>query len=193
MILPWVTAPVYFDSPQNNYKTLAAELPQWFYPHDDEVILTMYEGSADGSVPWRPWLYPLLMWTIFMSLLFFTGMCLVTLFRKQWAENERLRFPLLLLPRSVVEKEAPGSRAPFFRNPLVWVALGVVAIHHILNIIHSYNPVVMALMDRSYTGQIFIEWPWTPYRALTFFHRPQLIGLGYFVPLDILFSGWFFS
>jgi len=192
MIIPWMTVPVYFASPQNNFSVLAEELPRWFYPHDAEVIRAMYEGSNDGRVPWGPWLYPLLMWTVFMTLLFFTGLCLVTLFRKQWVDNERLRFPLLLIPLSVVEKEAPGSHTPFFRNPLVWLALAIVASHHVLNIAHSYNPAVTALTDRSHVGRVFTEQPWRPYRSLSFFHRPQLIGLGYFVPLDILFSGWFF-
>lgn len=194
MLVPWISAPVYFAAPDNNYMLLADAMPQWFYPHDYEVIRTMYEGSDDGRVPWGPWLYPLGMWTLFMTLFVFTGMCLVTLFRKQWVENERLRYPLLFIPLSIVEKQAPGSRAPFFRNPLVWIAMAIVFIHHALNVAHSYNPAVMALMDRSYwASAVFTEYPWNPYGGyMGFFHRPQVIGLAYFVPLDILFSGWFF-
>jgi hypothetical protein len=82
---------------------------------------------------------------------------------------------------------------PFFKNWLVWAGVLIVLIHHALNIAHSYNPAATALMDRFYLGQqIFTEYPWTAYRGVTFFHRPQVIGLAWFVPLDILFSGWFF-
>lgn len=192
-MLPAPTAANYFAAPDNNFAAFAEAMPQWFYPHDDEVIRAMYEGSDDGSVPWGPWAYPLTMWILFIGLLFFTGTCLLTLFRKQWVENERLRFPLLFIPMSIVEKEAPGSHVAFFRHPLVWIGVVIVVIHHALNIAHAYNPAVMALQDRFYLGRgIFTEYPWTVYRGVTFFHRPQVIGLAYFVPLDILFSGWFF-
>lgn len=192
-MLPAATAGVYFASPENNYAALAEALPSWFAPSDAETIRTMYEGSDDGSVPWKHWLYPLTMWTLFIGLLYGTSLCMVTLFRKQWIENERLRFPLLFIPVSIVEREAPGSHVPFFRNWMVWAGVIIVLIHHALNIAHSYNPAAQALMDRSNIGQqIFTEYPWTAYRGITFFHRPQVIGLGWFVPLDILFSGWFF-
>jgi len=192
MLIPWLTSAVYFQNPQNNFLQLSDAMPQWFYPHDTEVIREMFEGSDDGSVPWRAWSYPLMAWTAFMALVFFTGMCLLSLFRRQWVERERLRFPLLLLPISIVQKEAPGARTSFFRSPLVWIAFALVFIHHTLSVLHAYNPAVMGLGDRYPIGQIFTEHPWTAYRGLSFFHRPQMVGLAYFVSLDILFSGWFF-
>jgi len=192
MLIPWMGSPTYFHNPQNNLMQLADALPDWSYPHDTEVIRQMYEGSDGEPVPWRAWAYPLGIWTMFMSLLFFTGMCVVSLFRKQWVERERMRFPLLFIPISIVQKEAPGSKTSFFRNPLVWIAFAIVIIHHVLNVLHAYNPAVMALGDRFAIGRIFTEYPWTHFRGLSFFQRPQIIGLAYFVGLDILFSGWFF-
>jgi hypothetical protein len=193
LLLPWTTAGAYLSLPDNNHRALCETLPQWFYPHDEEVVRTMYEGSDDGTVPWRPWLYPLAMWTVWMTLVFGTFLCLMALFHRQWVEHERLRYPLLFIPLSVVEKEVPGSHAPFFRSTLVWLGIGIVIVHHIFNIANAYNPAVMALTDRYNLGRaIFSEYPWTAFRGLTVFHRPQVIGLGYFVPVDILFSGWFF-
>lgn len=193
LLIPWVTSGIYLDAPGNDMRALSEALPAWFYPHDDEVIRQMFEGSEDGSVPWGPWLYPLAMWTVWLTLIFGTFMCMVCLFHRQWSEHERLRYPLLFIPLSVVEREAPGSHTAFFRNPLVWIGISIVVIHHLMNIANAYNPVVMALKDRYNLGQaIFTEYPWTAFRGLTIFHRPQVIGLAYLVPLDILFSGWFF-
>lgn len=192
MLIPFVTNPLYFQTPQDNLLQISEAMPKWFHPHDSEIIRQMYEGSDDGSVPWRPWLYPLTMWTIFMALLFFTSLCIVSLFRRQWVEREHLRFPLLLIPISIVQKEAPGSRASFFRNPLVWVALALVTLHHGFNVMNAYNPAVKALGVSYPLGQTFTDQPWTAYRGLNLFHRPQMIGLAYFVSLDVLFSGWFF-
>lgn len=193
LLLPWMTAGQYWAAPDNNMQALSEALPKWMYPQDQEAIRMMYEGSDDGSVPWKPWLYPLAMWTAWMTLIFIMFLCMVSLFHRQWEQNERLRYPLLFIPLSVVEKEAPGSHVAFFRNPLVWIGIGIVMLHHCANVAHAYNPAVMALTDRYNLGNaIFTEYPWTAFRNLTVFHRPQVIGLAYFVPLDILFSGWFF-
>jgi len=196
LLLPYVTAPVYFSTPQQPTADLAAELPEWFYPHDTEVIRTMYEGSDNGAVPWKAWLMPLGVWTIFLTLLFGTGLCLVSLFRKQWSEYERLRYPLLFIPLDLTvergESDTRRAMGGFFRNPLVWIAIAIVALHHAANIANAYNPAIMALKDRYRLGPIFTEEPWTPFRRLVFFHRPEMIGFGYFVSLEVLFSVWFF-
>lgn len=194
MLLPWVTAPQYFGTPQDGLAELATQyLPGWTYPHDTETIRTMFEGSESGTVPWRHWFVPLAGWTVFCALVFGTAMCLMSLFHRQWSEHERLRYPLLLLPLSVADQTGKHAEIRgIFRNPLTWIAIAVVFIHHAMNVAHSYNPAVMALMDRYPVGKIFTEKPWTPFRALTFFHRPQLVGFGYFVSVDVLFSAWFF-
>ncbi|MGC9319680.1 MAG: DUF6785 family protein, partial [Armatimonadota bacterium] len=75
---------------------------------------------------------------------------------------------------------------------LVWLAVGLVALHHALNVANAYNPAVTALRDRYGLAPFFTEEPWTPLRSLTFFHRPEIIGFGWFVALDVLFSVWFF-
>ncbi|MCE5239050.1 hypothetical protein LLH23_11210 [bacterium] len=194
MLLPWVTSPSYFGTPQDGLDELAGRyFPSWMYPHDPEAIRMMFEGSETGAVAWRPWLAPLAGWLGFIMLLFATSVCLMTLFHRQWSEHERLRYPLLLLPLSVAD---PGGRHAeirgLFRNPLTWIAIALVAIHHALNVAHAYNPGVLALMDRYPVGKIFTEKPWTAFRGLTFFHRPQMVGFSYFVSVDVLFSGWFF-
>lgn len=194
MLLPWVTAPQYFGTPQDGLNELATQyLPQWTAPQDAEAIRTMFEGSESGAIPWRHWFRPLACWTAFCALVFGTSMCLMSLFHRQWSEHERLRYPLLLLPLSVAGQTGKHTELTgIFRNPLTWIAIIAVFVHHAMNVAHSYNPSVMALMDRYQVGKIFTEKPWTPFRALTFFHRPQLVGFGYFVSVDVLFSAWFF-
>lgn len=199
LLLPWITAPTYFSTPQADTAALAAQLPDWYAPTDPEVIREMYEGNEEGIVPWGAWLRPLAVWTVFLTLLFGTGLCLVSLFRRQWSEHERLRYPLLLIPLEITGAEPEGQSTgtleevgSFFRNPLVWIAIALVVLHHALNIAHAYNPAVTALQDRYSLSPLFTEQPWTPFRRLAFFHRPEMIGFGWFVSLDVLFSVWFF-
>lgn len=194
MLLPWITSPSYFGTPQDGLDEIADRyFPSWMYPHDKEAIRMMFEGSDTGAIPWRVWLAPLSGWLAFVLLVFFTMTCLLSLFHRQWSEKERLRYPVLLLPLSVADPiRGYAEIRGLFRNPLTWLAIAVVFVHHALNVAHSYNPAVMALMDRYYLGRIFTERPWTAFRGLTFFHRPELIGFSYFVSVDVLLSGWFF-
>ncbi|MEA3403956.1 MAG: DUF6785 family protein [Armatimonadota bacterium] len=196
LMLPWITVPVYFDSPSSPTAKLAAQMPGWYAPDSTEVIRTMYEGTETEAVPWREWLRPLAYWTVFLTILYATGLCLVSLFRKQWSEYERLRYPLLLIPLDITAESATTETREavedFFRNPLVWVAVGLVTLHHALNVANAYNPAVTAFRDRYGLAPFFTEEPWTPFRSLTFFHRPEIIGFGWFVSLDVLFSVWFF-
>lgn len=194
MMLPWPNAPVYFGTPQNGLTEIADQyFPHWMLPQDTEVVRTMFEGADDGRVPWRAWALPLLGWTGLSGLVFVGSMCLVSLFHKQWAEHEHLRYPLLLLPLSVTDSRSSHSEVRgVFRNPQTWIAIGLVFLHHAMNIAHLYNPAVMALMDRYRVGQFFTERPWTAFSGLVFMHRPQMIGFSYFVSVDVLFSGWFF-
>lgn len=196
LMLPWMTAPTYFDSPQSATAELVAQLPDWYGPDDPEVIRMMYEGTEDGAVPWGAWVRPLAVWTIFLTLLYGTGLCLVTLFRRQWSEHERLRYPLLMIPLDVTAESSQTdireAAEGFFRSPLVWIAVALVFIHHGLNIAKAYNPAVVALSERFSFANLFTEEPWTPFRSLAFFHRPEILGFGWFVSLDVLFSVWFF-
>jgi hypothetical protein len=175
LLLPWITAPAYFDTPQQQTAELAAGLPDWYAPEDSEVIRMMYEGSDEAGVPWAAWVRPLGIWTIFLTLLYGTGLCLVTLFRRQWSEHERLRYPLLLIPLDITAETSASDTAEavqgFFRDPLVWVAVSLVLLHHGLNIAKAYNPAVVALGERFGLASFFTEAPWTPFRRLSIFHR----------------------
>jgi hypothetical protein len=194
LLLPWGSAAKYFGTPQNGLTDIANQyFPAWAIPRDDEAIRAMFEGSETGAIAWRAWALPLAGWTILCGLFFFAATCLVSMLHRQWSRHEHLRYPLLLLPLSVVGTgHGHAEVRGLFRNPLTWIAISLVFMHHTLNIAHQFNPAVTALMDRSYVGRLLTEWPWTAFNGLTFMHRPQMIGFSYFVSVDVLFSGWFF-
>jgi hypothetical protein len=45
--------------------------------------------------------------------------CLSTLLRRQWMDNEQIRFPLTILPLAIIKNEVEGE--PFFSNRLMWM------------------------------------------------------------------------
>ncbi len=193
MVVPCATVPFYFATPDNNMELLQPHIPQWLRPTDPEVIRTLWEAT-EGPVPWRAWVRPILHWTLFLTLLWGTMLCLTVLLRKPWVENERLAFPLLYLPLDMtegVEGEAQGI--PFFRDPLMWIGFALAVAFNVINIVNSLNPAVPAPGRRYDIGALFTERPWSALRPLSFDYRPEIVGLGYLVSLEVAFSVWVFA
>jgi len=70
-----------------------------------------------GYIPYRMWLKPMLLWGSIVLAVFITTLALGVIFRKQWAENERFGFPLIVLPRLLLEQQDRDGRLirPLFR------------------------------------------------------------------------------
>lgn len=192
-LFPAITALRYFGQPENNYAQSAELLPSWIAPTDDEAVRTFYEGSARGAIPWRAWRVPLLTWTAVFLVYSLSLYCLVALFRKPWSDHERLTYPLAELALHV----APGGTAPHSTRPLLahslfWLGFAISALFNLTNILHAFQPQVAALGTGYDLGAIFTQKPWSGIRPLYLAHRPEIVGLGYLVPVDILFSTWFF-
>ena len=182
-----LTAPIYFASPENNFADLHPYIPSWFVPKDKSVIDGFYEGSRAG-VPWEAWFVPLGMWLVFFTLLWLTLLCMTLLVRRQWMEHEKLSFPQLYLPLQITE----GERG-FFRNPLMWIGFGLAAGYDLVNIAHALVPSVPALGMAFPFGDAFTQKPLDALRGMTLYLRPEMVGLGYLVSLEVSFSVWFFS
>ncbi len=192
MLFPNITALFYFASPENDFARFQQYIPDWMVPKDPEVIRQMYEGSPTETVPWGAWLGPLAIWTLFYLLAFVTMLCVITLFRRQWADKERLTFPIVHMMLDLSDQTGRRLVGGFFRNPLMWTGFALVAIYNVLNILNAWNPAVPA-MGRGYDlGRLFTERPWSAIRPLTIAWRPENFGLGYLVSTEITFSVWVF-
>lgn len=194
---PCLTVPFYYATPENHFQEYWQDLPTWFAPRDTEVIRACYEGADDGAVPWGAWIPPLLLWSAFFAVFFGTLLCLTTLFRKQWVERDRLSFPLLYLPVEMTEEldasDAGARRGlSFFRDPVMWGGFSVAAVYNLTNMLHAVNPSVPALGAHFNVGQFFTERPLNALQPLYLHYLPELTGFGYLVPVDMLFSLWFF-
>jgi len=191
--LPYLTVPFYFAMPENRLEEIQSFLPAWFGPRDSEAIRCFYEGSEGGAVPWGEWLRPLGLWLLFFVGFWGTALCLWAILRRQWAETERLTFPLLFLPLNLMqEDQAGGAERPFFRNPLMWLGFGLAAVYNLMNILHAFNPAVVALDASYHLGSLFTEKPLNALQAVWIWYRPELVGLGYLISQEVLFSVWFF-
>lgn len=191
--LPVLTAPFYFATPENEYHLFNRYLPKWMAVQDRVAIWESYEGSIDGAVPWGAWLLPLAMWTLFFILFFWTMLCMVVIFRRQWVEHERLVFPVARFCAEIAKTEETRWRVPsFFMNRLMWLGFGVTFFYNLLNILHAFFPSFPAPGKYVDIGRVFTDRPWSAVRPLAFQFRPAVFGLAYLMPLDVNFSVWFF-
>lgn len=192
-LLPAVTALPYFAAPENHYAEFARELPPWLTPQGTEVVRTFYEGADRGGVPWRAWIVPLSFWTVLLLALNASHFGLVCLFRRAWTEGERLRFPLAELAVQLADPAAEGTLgAGLLRNRLFWAGVSVAALFNLTNIVHAFNPTAPCLGLQFDFGSFFTEHPWNALRPLVLTFRPEVVGLGYLVNLDVLLSAWMF-
>lgn len=190
-LLPSLTSLRYFASPENHYGEFASLVPSWLASTNWEAVRGFHEGSIDGSVPWGAWAAPLLTWAGIVLLLALLLFALVSLFHKPWSEHEKLTFPLVDLAIGLAPEGGRGGARPL-GSPLFWAGFGASAAFTLLNIGHAFNPGVPAPGPGFNFSQLLTERPWNALSPLYLSFRPEIVGLGYLVSLDVLFSVWFF-
>ena len=191
-LLPQLTVPFYFATPENNYGIMQGEIPSWIAPSDPAAIQGMYEGAPESGIPWGPWIVPLMVWTAFMLANFVVMYALMLMFRRQWVEKEHLTFPIVRLVMDVSDYGAEGVIGSFLRNPLMWTGFGLAAIYNIMNMLQAWNPAIPALGKAYSLGALLTERPWSALQPLSIAWRPENIGIGYLVSTEVLLSVWVF-
>lgn len=193
LLIPYLAGPFYFATPENNWgEILHPHLPKFLFPQQRETLIWLYEGLPKGTpIPWGDWLLPLTMWTILGFSLYAVFFCLSALLRKPWVERERLVFPLIQLPLQMAG--IAKLEQPFFRSVGMWLGFATAFFVHTINGLRYYLPFLPSLnvhlisLDAHFTER--------PFRAITPFWLRilfSIIGLAYFLPLEISFSLWFF-
>ncbi len=182
--------PYQFATPENDWEALFFRyIPSWLTLNDQQVISAYYEGDSTLYLQTHlgAWIRPALAWGAFTLLLIFIMNCINTLVRKQWVQQERLAFPVIQLPVAMTHSES------FFKNRLLWLGFGIVALIDLINGLHVLIPTVPGINVKLYSiDQFFTEKPWSAMGTTRTSFYPFMIGIGFFLPLDLSFSCWAF-
>jgi len=188
-LLPILTSPFYFATPENNWAELIhPHVPDWMVPQGDEVVKYFYEGlPEDMGIPWRAWIGPLLMWSAFAMALYLVMISTTVVLRRQWVENERLIFPLVQVPLEMVRDDGRSVLNPFFRDAVMWTGFSIPLVVGSLNALHGYFH-FLPRVDLASTLPIFR-------RTTNLVLRVSfpMIGFSYLINLDVAFGIWFFN
>jgi hypothetical protein len=182
----------WFASPENEWSELFFRyVPDWMAVKDKTALRGFYEGDSSVHLTEHisAWLKPLALWGSFAIVLIFTLLCVTVLIRKQWTEREKLSYPIIQLP---LELTRNGTGGALFSNRLFLLGFALTAIITLINGLNFHYPVVPNLRVRTNIGHLFTEKPWNAIGWMPIAIYPWIVGLVFFIPLDLSFSVWFF-
>jgi hypothetical protein len=150
--------------------------------------------TLKGYIPYGQWLTPLLYWLSIVMAMFLGLLGLGVIFRKQWAENERFAFPMVVLPRLLLEERSEGGLAirPIFRKKAFRAGIAVALVYCLLQGLNYYipgmpNPAVQVNLADYFSSpemKAFLVGMHTPeFRIVLLF-----TAIAFFVDLDMLLS-----
>lgn len=193
--IPAMSFPAHFADASNRWDQMFVQkLPEWLVVTDRETIRGFYTGY-DSFYKWeyvRAWMGPVLWWTSFIVALGVVTICANIILRKQWAENERLSFPVVQLPMAITRDGGSGA---FWQNRLLWLGIALGAGIDLLNGLHNLYPNLPYLNvrhDAVNLADYMRTHPWNRIGWLPLPLYPFIVALGYMLPLDMSFSIWFF-
>lgn len=181
--------PFWYASPENEWQQLFWKyIPSWFTVSNINIIKGYYTGGTTihNMEYIKAWLTPALVWSGIIFLLYFSLICISSILRKQWMEHEKLSYPITQLPLTMVTDKN------FFRSRFMWIGFSVVAFTRILNGFHDLFPVIPQFPYGYRLDYFITDKPWNAMGYLWMSFNFAIVGLTYFMPLDLSFSCWFF-
>jgi len=180
----------WFATPDNGWQKFWDFLPAWLTVRDKTALTGYYLGNS-SLYRWealRAWLPPIFWWTLFILVLLWVMACLNTILRAQWTEKERLTYPIIQLPVAMTAEDGA-----LFRSRLFWIGFAAAGGLEFVNGMHYLFPAIPLLSFNGFdVGQLFTERPWSAIGWTPLAVFPFIVGLGYLLPVDLLFSCWFF-
>jgi hypothetical protein len=182
-----ITYPFWGASDQNNWRDLYwPTMPDWLTVRDRGVLEGLYLGRTN-PYSWQvisAWVTPALSWALLVGALMWVVLCINSIVRRRWADEEKLPFPMTILPLELTD-----PRSSLLGNRLFWLGLGIAAFIQAWAALASLFPTVPAIpMGFDYSVYVENNPPWSFIRYTAVSWSPWLLGLSYLIPLDLIFS-----
>lgn len=191
-----ITCPFRYATLENEWNELFFKyIPLWLTVKDEKVLEGFYGGDSSFYFieNMKAWSIPLIAWGAFTFAIVFIMLCINVILRKQWGEREKLAFPIIQLPLRMTDEK---SISRFFGNKIMWIGFAVPFVIDIVNGLGDIYPAVPSMRWIKYQwgffGRYFTEKPLNAIAGEGISLYPFAMGLGFFLPVDLLFSCWFF-
>ena len=122
-VVPVITGGSYYGTNTNRWvEVVVDKLPSWAVVTDPMTVRCFYEGVPAGQdIPWRPWVTPLICWSVFALAYFAVSIALMAILRKQWMETERLTYPIAQAPLELSQVEREKLLPRIAKSRLTWI------------------------------------------------------------------------
>ncbi|NUP99580.1 MAG: hypothetical protein HUU35_06965 [Armatimonadetes bacterium] len=181
--------PYQFATPENRWETLIQpHLPNWLVVTDPAALENLYRGYSslfEGN-NLAAWSRPIVVWGIFLAGLMAFCLGTASLLRRPWSDHERLTFPIIQLPLAMTANDG------LWRDRLCWLGFGLAAALNLSRGLHTWIPLVPEIPQKWDLGKQITTPPWNAVGWMPLSWYPFAVGLGYLMPLELSFSGWFF-
>ena len=188
----YMTHAIWFATPQNRWQDLVwPNLPQWLTVQPREVLDGFYNGE---STPYtagvlRAWAGPALWWMLLVSTIMWVGLCLNSVLRRRWADEEKLAFPITMLPVQLADE-----RYSLFGSRLFWIGTGVSGGLAIWSVVVALVPTLPSIPTGwDFSTLVANNFPWNFLRFQSISWDPFSVGMTYLIPLDLAFSIFVFG
>jgi len=203
ILVPMLSWSFRYADGSNQWGTLFNDphMPRWPITAPDKDITQGYYIGGDTIYRWeylRYWLPVAAVWAAFVGVLLFVMLCINAILRKQWTDNERLSYPIIQLPLQVTNPQSFAPRTGLFRSRLFWIGFVLAAFIDTVNSLNLYYPSIPTVFTPGRGSSFYnmndwvTEKPWNAIGWTPISFYPFIIGLGMLMPLDFLFSCWFF-
>jgi hypothetical protein len=190
-LIPTPVSIYYFAGQGNQWdKLIWGHFPPWIALGGSPATW-FFEGMPEGArVPWAAWWLPLSRWLIVVGATWLMMISLAALLRRQWADRERLAFPLVQFPIDVLRDDGRGASAWFFSNRLVWLGAISVLLLHLLNGLHAFYPSVPTIPMTASMDSALVDRPWAAAVPVRFNVYFSVIGFGYLLSSEVAAGFW---
>ena len=187
ILVPILGHAFWFSTPENDWRGLFWRyIPEWLSVRDKRVLAGYYEGNSSLYTKQHllGWITPVLSWFAFILVLLLVMLSINVIFRRRWTEEEKLTYPIIELPYQLTSEN-------FFNSQLLWLAFGIAAALDIVNGLHVWSPSIPGLFEKVYRFRFSLK-PWSSMGTFMLGIYPFVLGIGFLIPLDLLFSCCFF-
>ncbi len=185
----------YYATPENQWRELIfPHLPDWLIiTNEQNANQDYYWGLPAGApIPWAAWIIPVFWWLSLFAGLLAVGTCYVILLRKQWAEHERLAYPLA--QTAVVMTETPDDAEnvlpSIMRNRLFIAGAAITFSLMAWNTVSYWTQWTSFPIDAKYVVNLEFG---HAFPAHVIRMNVLSFAFSYFINADILFSVWLFQ
>jgi hypothetical protein len=182
-----IAYPIWQAGPANRWvEIMWPNLPAGLTPMNRDALQGFFLGSAS---PYQrdillAWAQPALWWTGWVTATLWVTLCFSVIIRRRWSEEEKLPFPMTLLPLHLTDPQQG-----LFQSPLWWVGLGGSAALGVLDLVSSFVPSIPTFPTYlDITTFLNNNKPWDAIRTTSLSWGPWQLGLTYLMPADLAFS-----